>query len=132
MKYMYHLKDIMTYAWKLRRYYINSGLGAEWTFAKCLKKSWEMAKDAMTHAIATQERYKEELTESEKNGEVTMHYSEYKRSYANCQTVPGSYNARHKTITVMTKVKKTSAGGLCPHCGTYCYGDCQSRRSLWG
>lgn len=66
-----------------------------------------------------------------------MHYSEYKTRYADCMTVEGSYDKRTKTIEVMTKVSKAigyavkraaAVNGLCPHCHTYCHGDCLASR----
>ena len=53
-----------------------------------------------------------------------MHYSEYKTSYSDCETVSGSYDKRTKTIEVMTLrrkgFKRISYNGLCPRCHTYC------------
>lgn len=53
-----------------------------------------------------------------------MHYSEYKTSYSDCETVSGSYDKRTKTIEVMTlrrkSFKRISYNGLCPRCHTYC------------
>lgn len=49
----------------------------------------------------------------------------------------GGYDKRTKTIEVMTKVSKAigyavkraaAVNGLCPHCHTYCHGDCLASR----
>jgi len=82
--------------------------------------------------------------------EVEMHYSEYKNNYAECKTLPNSYNKDTKTIIVLVPVEETETEGTeetetetietktesvrtktkgtkserCHKCGTYCYGDC--------
>lgn len=38
--------------------------------------------------------------------EVEMHYSEYKNSYAECKTLPNSYNKDTKTIIVLVPVEE--------------------------
>ena len=38
--------------------------------------------------------------------EVEMHYSEYKNNYAECKTLPNSYNKDTKTIIVLVPVEK--------------------------
>ena len=68
--------------------------------------------------------------EAVRTGLRRMHYSEYKTSYSDCETVSGSYDKRTKTIEVMTLrrkgFKRISYNGLCPRCHTYCYGDCMA------
>ena len=78
------------------------------------------------------------MDKAARKGIRRMHYSEYKRDYADCETVEGSYDKRTKTIEVMTLVRKgakataakimprTSRNGLCPYCHTWCYGDCRA------
>lgn len=92
------------------------------TFGDCLKAVWAQAKEAIKAA-----------DEFARTGLRRMHYSEYKTSYADCQTVEGSYDKRTKTIEVMTKVLRDSRhyghrsnDGLCPYCHTYCNGDCRA------
>lgn len=120
----YNLANIMTSAWNLyRKYNANLGRNREgkkiihWTFSSCLKTAWSHAKETVKAAA-----------EAAKTGLRRMHYSEYKNNYSDCQTVEGSYDKRTKTIEVMTLVhksfKRTGYNGLCPHCHTYCYGDC--------
>ncbi|MFA5424766.1 MAG: hypothetical protein WC374_13010 [Phycisphaerae bacterium] len=43
--------------------------------------------------------------EAEKNGlqEKEVSYKEYKQNYADCKTVPGSYNGETKTIKIYCK-----------------------------
>lgn len=123
----YDLSEIMKNAWTMFRKY-NAGLGTRqdgskiihWTFSKCLKSAWTQAKEAVKAAA-----------EAAKTGLRRMHYSEYKTSYSDCETVPGSYDKRTKTIEVLTlkrKIRNSAAisrlNGLCPRCHTYCYGDC--------
>lgn len=121
----YNLSEIMKNAWTMFRKY-NAKLGTRrdgtkiihWTFSMCLKSAWNKAKEAV---------------EAAKTGLRRMHYSEYKNNYSDCETVPGSYDKRTKTIEVMTlkrKVRNSAAisrlNGLCPRCHTYCYGDCMA------
>lgn len=126
----YNLSEIMKSAWsRYRKFNAPYGKSRDgkkiivYTFASCLKAAWVAAKEEVKAAA-----------EAAKTGLRRMHYSEYKRDYANCQTVDGSYDKRTKTIEVMTKVVKTArtafmsrVNGLCPYCHTYCYGDCQAR-----
>lgn len=88
----------------------------------CLKSAWNTAKEAVQAAA-----------EEARTGLRRMHYSEYKTSYSDCETVEGSYDKCTKTIEVKTLVRKirNSAfarriNGLCPRCHTYCYGDCMA------
>lgn len=121
----YNLHEIMMNAWALYRKWIapykynNSKVPAMYSFAAALKSAWASAKN-----------------EAEKvaSGIVRMTYAQYKREYAECKTVDGSYDKRTKTIEVMTKVARTARRvsvtairGLCPRCHTYCYGDCMAR-----
>lgn len=125
----YNLSEIMKNAWTMFRKY-NAGLGARkdgskiirWTFSMCLKSAWNQAKELVKSAA-----------EAFKTGLRRMHYSEYKNNYSDCETVPGSYDKRTKTIEVLTlKCKNRNTAfarrlnGLCPHCHTYCYGDCRA------
>lgn len=114
----YNLHNIMANAWKLFK------MAKNWvnqlSFAECLRRAWATAKDEVKAA-----------EEAAAKGIRRMHYSEYKSSYSDCQTVEGSYDKRTKTIEVMTKVVKCARrsvssliNGLCPRCHTYCYGDC--------
>lgn len=122
----YNLSEIMKNAWAMYRK-CNAGLGnrrdgtkiIRWSFSSCLKMVWAEAKEAVKAAA--------EVT---RTGLRRMHYSEYKTSYSDCETVPGSYDKRTKTIEVMTRKYKTiraAVSGLCPYCHTYCYGDCRAR-----
>ena len=121
----YNLSQIMSGAWK--RYRTLSSMGYAETFAQCLRFAWSQAKAVVAAAA-----------EAARKGIRRMHYSEYKRDYADCETVEGSYDKRTKTIEVMTLVRKgakataakimprTSRTGLCPYCHTWCYGDCRA------
>lgn len=119
----YNKSEIMKKAWELYRKALGWLEHYRLTFAQALKRAWQMVKDNA--------RYEEQ---SQKEGRETMHYSKYKNEYSHCATVEGSYNKRDKTIVVLTKVSKQSKyatnnakhnnNGLCPKCGTYCYGDC--------
>lgn len=124
----YNLHEIMSAAWKMFRTYRDMYTrtnNSMWmlTFAEALKKAWANAK-----AIV------EKAAKAAATGTVRMSYAQYKREYANCQTVEGSYDKRTKTIEVMTNVARTFARrpsvtairGLCPRCHTYCYGDCMA------
>ena len=119
----------MKNAWTMFRKY-NAGLGTRedgakithWTFSSCLKTAWARAKEAV-----------KEIAEAAKTGLRRMHYSEYKNNYSDCETVPGSYDKRTKTIEVLTfkrKIRNTAfasrLNGICPRCHTYCYGDCMA------
>ncbi len=125
----YNLSEIMKNAWTMFRKY-NAGLGTRedgakithWTFSSCLKTAWARAKEAV-----------KEIAEAAKTGLRRMHYSEYKNNYSDCETVPGSYDKRTKTIEVLTfkrKIRNTAfasrLNGICPRCHTYCYGDCMA------
>lgn len=125
----YNLSEIMKNAWTLYRKY-NAGLGTRrdgskiihWTFSSCLKSAWAAAKETVKAAA-----------EAAKTGLRRMHYSEYKTSYSDCETVEGSYDKRTKTIEVLTLKRKVRnavfvrrLNGLCPRCHTYCYGDCMT------
>lgn len=125
----YNLSEIMKNAWTMFRKY-NTGLGTRedgskiihWTFSSCLKTAWARAKEAV-----------KEIAEAAKTGLRRMHYSEYKNNYSDCETVPGSYDKRTKTIEVLTfkrKIRNTAfasrLNGICPRCHTYCYGDCMA------
>lgn len=116
----YNLSEIMSAAW--RRFRTLRAMGYTDTFAKCLRFAWSQAKAVVTAAA-----------EAARKGIRRMHYGEYKRDYADCETVEGSYDKRTKTIEVMTLVRKaakilprTSRNGLCPYCHTWCYGDCRA------
>lgn len=120
----YNLSNIMTNAWSLyRKYNANLGRNREgkkiihWTFSKCLKSAWANVKETAKAAA-----------ETVKTGLRRMHYSEYKNNYSECETVPGSYDKKTKTIEVMTMVRKgfkrIAYNGICPRCHTYCCGDC--------
>lgn len=117
----YNKSEIMKKAWSFYR------MAQKWiekkNFSWALKKAWSEAKEAV-----------KEAAEAVKTGLRRMHYSEYKNNYADCKTVEGSYDKRTKTIEVLTLVPKiarksmtyltNTKNGLCPRCGTYCYGDC--------
>lgn len=121
----YNLSQIMSGAWK--RFRTLSSMGYAETFAQCLRFAWSQAKAVVAAAA-----------EASRKGIRRMHYGEYKRDYADCETVEGSYDKRTKTIEVMTLVRKgakataakimprTSRNGLCPYCHTWCYGDCRA------
>lgn len=116
----YNLSEIMTNAWAMYRKF-NAPYGTDrqgkkiihWTFSMCLKSVWAEAKEAVKAAA-----------EAVRTGLRRMHYSEYKTSYSDCETVSGSYDKRTKTIEVMTLrrkgFKRISYNGLCPRCHTYC------------
>jgi DNA repair exonuclease SbcCD ATPase subunit len=74
--------------------------------------------EASAKAKETEAKKQEELS-----GAVEMSYAEYKNKYTHCKTVKDSYNKKTKTISVIINQVKS---GACPHCGTYCYGDCQA------
>lgn len=126
----YNLSQIMKDAWaRYRKFNAPYGKNREGkkiivhAFAECLKRAWAEAKEAVETAIKAAE-----------TGLRRMHYSEYKSSYSDCETVEGSYDKRTKTIEVMTNRFKTARtafvsrlNGLCPRCHTYCYGDCCAR-----
>ena len=121
----YNRSEIMKNAWKLFKMFKNAVAKYQLTFAECLRRAWETAKNEIKAAA-----------EAEANGIRRMHYSEYKNNYSECQTVEGSYDKRTKTIEVMTKVLKgarrsisSMINGLCPRCHTYCYGDCSYNRA---
>lgn len=116
----YNLHSIMGNAWKLYKMFKKCVSKYQLTFAECLRRSWETAKNEIKAA-----------EEANAKGIRRMHYSEYKNSYSDCQTVEGSYDKRTKTIEVMTKVAKgvrrsisSMINGICPRCHTYCCGDC--------
>lgn len=134
----YNLHEIMSNAWKMFRTYrdmYEARHDAMWllTFAEALRKAWATAKAAA-----------EKTAKIAASGIVRMAYAQYKREYAECQTVEGSYDKATKTIEVMTKVLRTferpaytaartsrrpsvtAIRGLCPRCHTYCYGDCMA------
>ena len=91
----YNLSQIMSGAWK--RYRTLSSMGYAETFAQCLRFAWSQAKAVVAAAA-----------EAARKGIRRMHYSEYKRDYADCETVEGSYDKRTKTIEVMTLVRKSA------------------------
>lgn len=68
------------------------------------------------------EQRENEQRQKLENGIMTMLYSEYKNNYSGYKTVPNSYDKKRKTIDVIIK----NHSGLCPKCGTYCYGDCEA------
>ena len=119
----YNKSEIMKVAWAIFRKwaapykYYNTAVPACYNFASALKKAWADAK---------------QVAEKVASGIVRMEYAQYKREYANCKTVDGSYDKATKTIEVMTRTIRTFASrpsvtairGLCPRCHTYCYGDC--------
>lgn len=113
----YNKSEIMKAAWSLYK------MSRKWVtsldFAECLRRAWKKAKQAIKDAA-----------EALRTGLRRMHYSEYKNNYTHCKTVEGSYDKRTKTIEVMTKIARNGvrieASGICPHCGTYCYGDCMA------
>lgn len=121
----YNLSEIMSAAW--RRFRTLRAIGHTDTFAQCLRFAWSQAKAVVTAAA-----------ESARKGIRRMHYGEYKRDYADCETVEGSYDKRTKTIEVMTLVRKsaknaaakimprTGKNAPCPYCHTWCYGDCRA------
>lgn len=122
----YNKSEIMKEAWKLYRMNKSVVKSLQRAFSQCLKQAWKMAKEIAAAA-----------DESARKGIRRMHYGEYKRDYADCETVEGSYDKRTKTIEVMTLVRKgakaaakimprTSRNGLCPYCHTWCYGDCRA------
>lgn len=121
----YNRSKIMKAAWALYR--MNEKLVEKFkrSFAECLRRAWETAKNEVKAA-----------SEAAAKGIRRMHYSEYKSNYSDCQTVEGSYDKRTKTIEVITKVIKgtrrsiaSMINGLCPRCHTYCYGDCSYNRA---
>lgn len=123
----YDLSDIMKNAWRAyKSFKMMAGRFSEYanvTFGECLKRAWSNAKETAKTAIKAAE-----------TGLRRMHYSEYKRDFADCEAVEGSYDKRTKTIEVMTKRFKTARNtfvsrlnGRCPRCHTYCYGDCCAR-----
>lgn len=108
----YNLSEIMKNAWNLFK------RAKEWkssisTFSDALKRAWAVAKA----------RLAEDEADAKRRGIVRMHYAEYKNNYSECRTVKGSYDKRTKTIEVITR---KDVNGLCPHCHTWCYGDCQA------
>lgn len=116
----YNKTEIMKAAWNYYR------MAQKWvekkSFSWALKKAWNEAKETVKAA-----------DEAAKTGLRRMHYSEYKRDFADCMTVEGSYDKRTKTIEVMTKRIKSAratferrVNGICPRCHTYCYGDCMA------
>lgn len=116
----YNKSEIMKKAWSLFRQSQKWADAYKLTFSAALKRAWNNAKEAAMSAKKDAEE-----------GRVTMSYSQYKNNYAGCATLEGSYNKRDKSIVVLTKVNKyskakASSCGICPKCGTYCYGDCQS------
>ena len=119
----YNMSKIMNSAWNLFK------MAKKWTaslsFSESLRRAWAQAKEEIKAAA-----------DAAVKGIRRMHYSEYKSNYNDCETVPGSYDKRTKTIEVMTNVsRKNNArnafvnriNGLCPRCHTYCYGDCSFR-----
>lgn len=115
----YNRSEIMKAAWKLFKMF--KSCISPLSFAECLHRAWVKAKAA---------------AEADANGIRRMHYSEYKRSYSDCQTVDGSYDKRTKTIEVLTKAANGArrsiasiVNGLCPRCHTYCYGDCSVNKA---
>ena len=111
----YNLSNVMKRAWTIFKI---SARRAAINFAQALKESWAIEKGI---AEGNAQRAAEKAA-----GIVEMHYSEYKRNYANCKTVANSYNKATKTIKVYTR-KFKRVMGLCPRCHTYCYGDCTAR-----
>ena len=122
----YNRSQIMKGAWNRYRTCRKLPASCHETFGQSLRFVWAMAKARVKAA-----------EEAARKGIQRMHYSEYKARYADCMTVEGSYDKRTKTIEVMTKVSKSigyavqraaSVNGLCPHCHTYCHGDCLANR----
>lgn len=119
----YSKSKIFKRAWELFRWSQTLIEEYRFTFAKALKRAWEEAKEEARYAA-----------EAIKKGIMRVHYSVYKNSYSDCETVEGSYDKSTKTIEVMTNVKKVKRirpsfaskynNGICRICGTYCYGDC--------
>lgn len=105
----YNKSQIMKSAWEVYRM-SSKWAGQKLDFAKCLRRAWASAK-----------RDVQKAAEAARTGRRRMHYAEYKRNYAECRTVTGSYDKRTKTIEVLVNVHTT---GICPLCGTYCHGDC--------
>lgn len=79
-----------------------------------------VAKQQSTAKTASGKKAEEQQKSA--SGAVEMKYSEYKNKYAHCKTVPDSYDKKNKTIMVIINQNN----GLCPHCESYCYGDCQA------
>lgn len=101
------------------------------TFAESLKIIHIAAKKEINlydfACTVLRERGKNDLL---KNGIKEMHYSEYKNDYSDCRTVKDSYDKKSKTIQVYVGAGSAkNMNGVCPHCGTYCYGDCQVNRA---
>lgn len=121
----YSKREIMAQAWryfKTFRKYVEQ----YWiSFSEALKRAWKEAKEKVAEEI-----------ENARTGRRVMKYFEYKRDYADCQTVEGSYDKRNKTIVVLTKVSRYpkierkenqfNQYGVCKYCGTWCYGDCRA------
>lgn len=65
-------------------------------------KDRERKMEYMSENYLCPECYKKFLEEQKAEGceEVEMHYSQYKKEYADCKTKEGSYNKRTKTIIV--------------------------------
>lgn len=90
----YNKSRIMKRAWTIYRMSTRRGID----FKQALRESWALEKAVIE--TARQE------AEEKANGIVEMHYAEYKKNYADCKTVSGSYNKRTKTIKVCTRDKK--------------------------
>jgi hypothetical protein len=134
----YNLSEIMKSAWELFKTFKNvpadiNGEKHYDTFAKCLKKAWSKAKEALTAVRMTEGQYKREFAncktvegsysdkfgtvevlvgESEKARLETVEripYSLYKREYEDCRTVADSYDKATKTIEVYVNLKKAEA-----------------------
>lgn len=71
-------------------------------------------------------REMQKAAELNKNGIREVLYSEYKRNFEGFRTVKGSYDKKYKTIQIYVG---NNTNDLCPHCGTYCYGDCQINKA---
>lgn len=69
-------------------------------FGKCSERHRKL--EYMSENFLCPECYKKLMEEQKADGceEVEMHYSEYKREYADCKTKDGSYDKTTKTIVV--------------------------------
>ena len=51
--------------------------------------------------------------------EIKMKYSQYKKSYADCKTVPGTYDKNYKTIVVVIPEGRMKKSGVRGHRYSY-------------
>lgn len=95
---------------KMAKYYVKHACGHEVQVDLFGKTADRENKIAWLETTLCPECYAREQAQKANKGmqieEVEMHYSEYKNNYAECKTLPNSYNKDTKTIIVLVPVEK--------------------------